>query len=399
MSLEIRPITLDEFVSYARAVARGFGHHFNEATTPLTSLPFEDGRVVAAIDDGEFAGGSLVSSLEMTVPGEAVLPTAFVDSASVQPTHRRKGILTKIMAYHLKDMRERGESFCALSSSESIIYGRFGFGVGTLIEQWSIEKPYTAFAIPPVIRGRLRFVEKDEARKLFPEALRRACSWRPGFIPPNDALWDLFFADPEQWRSGASAYFHVVYEADGRVDGFVSYRLREQKVIVRVLASATDEAYAALWQYCFGIDLMTAIEVNKRPLDEPLPWMLADSRRLRRSVRDDIWLRVVNVPEALASRRYLTEGRLALDVCDAFCSWNQGRYELHGGPDGAECKPTAAEPDIALSAADLAAVYLGAVSFSALSHAGRVEERLPGALRRADAMFAPQVQPWMPLEV
>ena len=161
---------------------------------------------------------------------------------------------------------------------------------------------------------------------------------------------------------------------------------------------ATREAHAALWRYCFGIDLMHTTHATKRPLDDPLPWMLADPRRLRQSVRDDLWLRLVDVREALARRTYSSEGRLVVEIRDAFCPWNEGRYSLHGGPDGAECKPTSSEPDLVLSAGDLAAGYLGAISFTNLSIAGRAEERRKGALEVADAMFRSSQAPWWPNE-
>ena len=44
----------------------------------------------------------------------------------------------------------------------------------------------------------------------------------------------------------------------------------------------------------------------------------------------------------------------------------------------------------------LGAVYLGGNSFSSLARAGRVVEARPGALRRADAMFAWDPAPWCP---
>ena len=115
-------------------------------------------------------------------------------------------------------------------------------------------------------------------------------------------------------------------------------------------------------------------------------------------MRDDLWLRLVDVREALARRAYSNEGRLVLEISDAFCPWNEGRYALEGGPDGADCKPTDSEPDLVLSAGDLAAGYLGAISFTNLRNAGRVEERKKGALEAADAMFRASQAPWWPNE-
>ena len=106
----------------------------------------------------------------------------------------------------------------------------------------------------------------------------------------------------------------------------------------------------------------------------------------------------MDVPAALADRSYAQSGRLVIGVRDPFCSWNEGCFELEGGPEGSECKLSSKSPELELSAADLAAAYLGTVRFSTLAHAGRIQELAPGALVRADAMFAAQFQPWSPYD-
>ena len=107
-------------------------------------------------------------------------------------------------------------------------------------------------------------------------------------------------------------------------------------------------------------------------------------------------MRLVDVGGALKLRRYMQSGRLVLEVRDELCPWNEGRFELEGSPEGATCRASNSSPDLALAVSDLASVYLGAVSFSTLSQAGLVDERTPGALVRADRMFAVRYQPWTP---
>jgi len=160
--------------------------------------------------------------------------------------------------------------------------------------------------------------------------------------------------------------------------------------------AVTKEANAALWRFCFDMDLVSRTEALKRPVDDPMPWMLADPRRLERSTRDGVWVRLIDVGAALTLRRYMQSGRLVLEVRDELCPWNDGRFELDGSLEGATCRATGSSPDLALSVAALASAYLGGVSFSTLSQAGLVDECAPGALMRADCMFAVQHQPWTP---
>jgi predicted acetyltransferase len=104
-------------------------------------------------------------------------------------------------------------------------------------------------------------------------------------------------------------------------------------------------------------------------------------------------VRLLDLPGALAARRYAVEGTLVLEVSDALRPRNQGRFRLEGGPDGAACRPTDLPPDLALDVTDLGAAYLGGASLASLARADRVVERSPGALARADRMFAASPRP------
>jgi predicted acetyltransferase len=151
-----------------------------------------------------------------------------------------------------------------------------------------------------------------------------------------------------------------------------------------------------LWRFCFDMDLFTCTEALKRPVDDPLPWMLADPRRLQRSTRDGMWLRLIDVTASLKLRRYMQSDRLVLEVRDELCPWNNGRIELEGSSEGATCRASSSSPDLVIAVSALASAYLGTESFSTLAQAGLVDERTPGALLRADRMFAVQYQAWTP---
>jgi predicted acetyltransferase len=199
-------------------------------------------------------------------------------------------------------------------------------------------------------------------------------------------------------------FFTVVHDGpDGHPDAIARYALDpawpdgipSDTLRVIELQAVDAAAEAALWDYLFGIDLVGTVVAGDRPVDDPLRWRLPDPRRLRvRQLRDHLWVRVVDVAEALAARTYGVDDALVVELADDFRPANSGRWSVEGGPGGAACARTDRAPDLALGASDLGAIYLGGVPVSTLAAAGRVRELTNGAVLRADRFFLAHPSPW-----
>ena len=391
MDITIRTIEEDEFADWRRAGGLGFGFHATEEDVALERPLCEPDRTFAALDGRRIVGTTTTRTSSIVTPGGRA-PLGFVDDVAVMPTHRRRGIMTRMMRAQLEQTRERGEPLAALHASESLIYGRFGFGIATCAERWRIPRVHAKMAIEPNAGGGAEFVDEDTARAEWPPFHRRAAAHRAGMVMYGDEYWRFALADVEHQRRGASAFFHVAYKRDGRVAGMASYRIADRDVVLAVFLMGEDaEVEAELWRYCFGIDLKTEIRAFNRPTDDPLAWRLEDPRRLERVVHEHTWLRLVDVPAALAAREYDAEGAITVRVRDRFCEWNDGVYALETGGEngGANVRrlPDSSAADVDLGASDLAAAYLGGAAFSTLARAGRAQEGRLGALTAADAMF------------
>lgn len=394
-TIEYRPFTDEEIPAVVRTEETAFGSHADEQDVERRRQWFELGESVAAFDGPDPVGLTMSYPFDMTVPGGSV-STACIGNVSVLPTHRRRGILTEMMRRQLTNAYERGLCLSSLGAAEAPIYGRFGYGIACEHIDWTIGRRSAAFRRNYQWDGSIRLVTATYAREAFPEVYGRASAERAGIVQPPNVQWDRWIVDAPSPRRGRPPHFYVEYR-EHRPEGYAAYRVKNGTVTVSQLVSCTDAAYAALWQYCLDIDLTTTIEARERPTDEPLLWMLHDPRKLKRKTYDHTWIRLIDVPEALASRTYAQDDRIVLQVRDQFCPWNDATYEIAGSPDGADCKRTAKTPDLALSAEDLAVPYLGGSPFTPLAHAGRIEERTPGALARADAMFSIHLKPWSPL--
>jgi predicted acetyltransferase len=396
--IEVRPCADQD--EYGRAIG-AIGQYFNPPPGEefferwARTLPHE--RMHAAWEDGRIVGGAGAFPFELSVPGGWSLPSAGVTAVGVHPTHRRRGVLRSMMDTQLRDVHERGEPIAALWASEETIYGRFGYGIASWGGELRVPHEWDAFAEPLELAGTTRFVTPEEARSLFPpvyDAVRRE---RPGMTSRNDAWWEDRHLRQEEDESNAPRRF-VVLELDGEPQAYAIYRTHmsweggsaTSRLVVREALGATPEAMAAIWRFLLDVDWMAAVEAHLVPPDHPLFLLLATPRRIRYRMADALWVRVVDLPAALAGRAYGEGGPLVLEVHDAICEWNDGRWKLE---DGA-CERTDEEPDLVLEVSALGSAYLGATSFKQLRDALRVEERTAGAVERADALFAWRPLPW-----
>jgi len=408
---EVRPISEDEYEAWNQVPYAGFSNIPEPGEIAGWRERMEFDRTLVAIEGGQMVGTTAVNSYSMHVPGGKMVPTAGVTAVSVLPTHRRRGVLTSMMRRQLDDVRARGELLAALWASETLIYSRFGYGMGIPRETWQIERVRADLARPAPGEGagHVRLLTRTEALDRFPGVYQRVVDCTPGMLQPPEGWWNGQYGEGG-WSEVAQKEepFLVVFERDGVDEGFASYKVSDfdsvQMRSVRTLSvksfyAATAEAHEGLWRFIFGVDLVDKVIAGSRAVDDPLPWMLRDLRRLERDVSDAIWLRLVDVPAALAARTYAQAGRLIVGVRDEFCSWNDGRYTLEVAEDGtANCSTSDDPPELELDVDTLAATYLGGASFETLARAGRVQEQVAGSVARAEAMFRTKRAPWTALD-
>jgi predicted acetyltransferase len=390
----------DELVDFLLAVQTGFGRTTHDEHDEYPAHLLTADRTFAVREGDTIVATAGSYAFDLTVPGGAQLPMAAVAMVTVHPTHRRRGVLRKVMAAQLDDVVRRGEPLAGLTASEASIYERFGYGAATFTTRWELEKSHAQLKHAPPSDGRVRIVDAPTAEAVAHSVYSRIASTRAGELSRPQAWWPTLFAPT---RSGARFFTAVHERADGTPDAYARYVLDAHwpdgvaGATLRVLEiQAVDaDAEAAMWAYLFGIDLVATITAGERPVDDPLRWRLPDPRRLRvRQLRDHLWVRVLDVAATLSARTYGTDDALVLELHDDFRPENSGHWLIDGGPDGATCVRTDRAPDLALSAADLGALALGGVPVSTLAAAGRVRELTSGAIARGDRLFLTHPSPW-----
>ncbi len=399
MDIEIRPITYEERPDWIRAVETAFSRQAKDDEVEATLPVVEPDRSFAAIDGGRIVGTSGAVTFRMMVPGGARIPTAGVTMVGVHPTHRRRGINTKMMRAVLDQAAERSEPLAALFASEGAIYGRFGYGLAGLFGEFQAESARMAFVRGYEPSGHVELVSKEEALPVIDEVYDAAM--RPGGVERNQALRDSNFATVGEDKDRPWMYA-VHRDEGGRADAYAVYWMKHDwprsvpagTLTVTECVASTPSGYADIWRFLFDVDLVATVEAWNRPADEPLLHLLSEPRRLKFSVADGLWVRLLDIATALEARSYRADGRIVFEVTDPFRPDNDGRYELSTDGGAGRCVRTDAPADLSGTVNVLGATYLGGTSFRQLWWAGQVEERTPGSLDLADSMFASTPAPW-----
>ncbi|HEX5937354.1 MAG TPA: GNAT family N-acetyltransferase [Actinomycetota bacterium] len=400
MDIEIRPIAFEERPDWIRAADIAFSAATKDDEIEATLPTIEIDRSFAAVDGGRIVGTSASITTRMVVPGGARIPTAGVTMVGVQPTHRRRGINTRMMTALLDQATERGEPIAALFASEGAIYGRFGYGLAAFYGEFQAESARMGFVRGYAPSGRVELVSKDDAMptvsRIYDSALRA------GGVERNDVLRDYAFSEVGHDMKDKPWFYAVHRAEDGEADAYAVYTMKHAwprsvptgTIEVRESMATTPQGYADIWRYLFDIDLVATVEAWNRPLDDPLLVLVAEPRRLRFGVGDGLWVRLLDIPAALSARRYASDGRLVFEVSDPFRPETDGRHELVVEDGTGACARTEAKADLAGTVNVLGATYLGGTSFAQIAAAGQLEERTDGSVALADALFRWTPAPW-----
>ncbi|MDO8210732.1 GNAT family N-acetyltransferase [Conexibacter sp. CPCC 206217] len=439
--IDYRPLAPNEFDAFFDNLDLAF----HERSTPakraqlLALIPLE--RTVAAFDGPLLVGTSAAFPQRLSVPG-GELPCAGVTVITVRPTHRRRGLLTQMMAGLIEQARAAREPLAGLWAAEGSIYERFGYGVASrhahIVLPGGSRAPRPSLAADVAKRGTaagdartsaaprdghltLDLIDPDGAGPLLDPIWDRMRARRAG-IPARTQLWwsERILADPEDDRDGALEKRLVVVRGAGPPGGsgaagadpasedtseplgYALYRARgiepDTTLELLELVAPDPEAEALLWEYLCSVDLVGMVDAPMRPLDDAAPYRFADFRQPRVvELGDALWLRLVDLPAALQGRSWRGPLDLTLDVADVRLPDNAGRWRLQATADGeARCARTDKPADLVLDAAALGAAYLGGTPIAQLADAGRIAERTDGAVEAFDTALRTPRAPWTP---
>jgi predicted acetyltransferase len=307
-----------------------------------------------------------------------------------------------MMEGQLRRLATDGVPLAVLWPAEAPLYGRFGYGAATATHDTKVRLRDRDSGLRAGRDPRpVRLLDPAAAGPQLDGVYARLGRQRAGVLG-RDAQWwaNEVLADPAEDREGGPLRVVVAGE---RPDGYALYRVRTDRALpeesagiveVEELVALTPQARYDLWSYLLAIDLAGRLDAPLLPVDDPLVALLRNPRTAETTQHDALWVRLLDVPSAIAGRAWSAEARLTVELTDDLLPQNAGRWLLDVGPAGGRCTPTDAPADLALPVAELGATYLGGGSLVRAVDAGVVAEASPGAAAVFDHAARTARAPW-----
>lgn len=335
----------------------------------------------------EMLVGTTESTLgTLTLPGGTAVSHAAVTHVGVLPTHTRRGIVSTLLRRQLREARDAGEVVASLRASEAVIYGRYGYGVATSSTSAEVITARASVRDEAATSGATRIIDNDGAFDAFAGIVASHPSDRAGTISRPASWWN---AARLHAKDETGPVWNAVHSTNGDDDGFVRYRAgdpsswwsgADRKIEVEDFHAPNDAVFADLVRFLLRLDLVDRIALPALPTDTVLPLLVHDRRSVRLGrVEDETWLRILDVPAALAARTYAAGPAATIAVQDKDLPENAGTYRI--ASDGVSAVD--ADADLTVDVRELAAVLLGGTSWAGLVTAGLVT----GTPDAADVLF------------
>lgn len=383
MSIEIRPATAPEMGQLGLMGAYSYGGAFGDGPDNVVATGTRPEWTLCAFDiamrqaDGQPTMATSFSAFPFTtrVNGNAV-SLAGISTVGTRPEYRRQGLVRKIMTQAFADQYERGQCLAGLWASQAAIYQRYGFAASGGLREYRVDtadiRLHPNFEVLPISR-----FEGTEVLDAVREVYKRFIAQRTGYLHRGKSLWlNNVFTPPSEDGPAYVALAGSLEAPTGYLiytlrAGRVAHRARAQEICIRDFAWLDLPSYGSLWHYLARHDLVGRVVWSRAPLDDPAADVFVEPRLLHSQDLEGSWWRVVDVKTALGQRGYDVEGSLVLAITeDELAPWNNGRWRLDVGSDGAEVQAADAPADIELSVRALSSLYSGHRSARHLANAG-----------------------------
>jgi predicted acetyltransferase len=317
-----------------------------------------------------------------------------VSAVASPPENRRQGHVGTLLDELLAELREEGVYLSALWPFSHHFYRRFG---------WALAHHYLRIAIDPADLESVAAAPAGRFRRLEPDdwaataAVLEAAADHPLGLERTESWWRR-----RTFRGWEQDPYVYGWERDGRLRGYVVYRIREDEgeatLAASELTAADYEARTQLYRFLRDHDSQVDRVRFTAPVETDLLETLRDPRSADVELEPGAMVRLVDVRAALGSLAFPPEADLSLvvDVSDDRCPWNDHVVELQVVDGRATCERTDAEPEADLDVGALSQLVVGTRCAADLHRHDELTAEGIEVVDRLDAAFPePDATPYL----
>ncbi len=400
MKIEIRPARPEEMPEIRKIAVEtnvllpGFisQEYINGMTHDITLCAFVDGNMATS-----YAAWPLI----MRFNGKDA-PVAGVSMVGTLPVYRKMGCLRKVHERHFEQLHdEEKRPISILFASQAAIYQRYGYAVVSTQNSYDISPGDIQFREKKHINPKGKLIQlRENGIEILDRVYREFTLPGTGYLVRDRFKWEtgkLALAAP------GVVLESIVYEQDGVAKGYVIYTVEPylssagfgHRVTIKEMAWLNISAYYSLWKHFTNMHLAQNIMWMQVPVDDPMPHLLLEPRRLNVKSGNGFLARIVDLEKAIPMRGYNEDGELVFEIADdAICPWNNGTWHMIVSDEKVSIKKTKKAPEVSMNANSLVMLLFGQLSTTSAARMGIIDVKKKTDLNRYDRIFRTEYMPF-----
>ncbi|MDM5155276.1 GNAT family N-acetyltransferase [Bacillus sp. DX1.1] len=284
------------------------------------SHQLKPGTALGWFDKDKLISQIVVLPFQVNIHG-VIYEMGGVTGVGTYPEYAGHGLMNSLMKESLKTMRESGQYISYLFPYSIPYYRKKGWEIISDMIEYQIKDTQ----LPRYrgdINGRVRRVnlKSKEKEKIYNDFAKKT----NGAMIRNTLAWE------ERFREETIDLQLAVYYTDEDVpEGYLFYRVLEEKFYIEEMIYLNEEARRGLWNFISAHFSMVYFVKGKTCVHEPVAFLLEDSE-IKQTIAPYYMGRIVDVLGFLKQYPFerVKNEKLILHIDDPILEWNKGIFTL-----------------------------------------------------------------------
>lgn len=358
----IKLLSQEDFEQIIQISQYAFQVEVNEAQKERLKEQFKEHYKI-----GDFVGEQLAAKLhvipfEVLIEGHTFKMGGVAGVASL-PEYRRGGKVAKLIGESLVWMKEQGYSISLLYPFKISFYRSYGWEVASAIKTHKFTNTDLTFL--PNVLGSVKRPDSIEALPILKSLYTSFQESFNGLISREESWWmDKVLVD--------NPYCAVVYNEQQKPEGYMIYRIKDRKMVIKESITLTEQAKKGLWNFVCQHDSMIDQVDWPTYMDDDFSFYL-NQPNVETTIKTAAMARIVDAEMFLQKYPFKKHPEpIVIEIEDEHAPWNNGIYTIENGHVCRGIESNQEDKKMSMDINTLTAVLMGFKTPSFLYKAERI---------------------------